>query len=194
MLLLAQVMPVAGARRRSEIERLAASSGQGTVTDLKNVSRDLGAAPEVRTVGAALDATMSPAPAPLPEQYAQLLAAAAGRPKARGGLNTSEVKTALQRYGIDAIGSGLALRTLLGRALADGRILAPAAQPVTAGSGGTTATGLQHADDFADFTAAARHREHDAAGTQLQPAAVPHDVRRRPLQAHRHPPSRTGPP
>ena len=138
--------------------------------------------------------TSAAAPAPLPEQYAPLLAAAAGRPKARGGLNTSEVKTALQRYGIDAIGSGLALRTLLGRALADGRILAPAAQPVTAGSGGTTATGLQHADDFADFTAAARHREHDAAGTQLQPAAVPDDVRRRPLQAHRHPPSRTGPP
>ena len=108
---LAQVMP-SRSRRRSEIERLAASSGQGTVTDLKNVSRDLGATPEVRTVGAALDA-----------------------PRCRR------------------------------RALVDGRNLAPTAEPVAAGSGETTATGLQrqHANDFADFTAAARHRDHDEA-------------------------------
>jgi hypothetical protein len=60
----------------------------------------------------------------MPEHYAALVRSAPPLcgSKNQGGLNTSDVKTALRLYGIDATGTGAALRVVLGRALSDGRI------------------------------------------------------------------------
>ena len=142
-------------RRRTELERLNASSGEGALTDLHNIGRHMAHSAPARDARLPTQRRSQRAPdqaefdagypdlevdvaalPPPPELYARcrLAAGPAGKPTSHGGLGNQGIKDVLGRYNVAMLNGGgtQVLRQLLAHALEDGRIPQPTAASLLA--------------------------------------------------------------